>query len=164
MNIDPFQDELRLLLRARPFVPFAIVMTDDRIIVIDEPAVAFNGGAASFIDSHGDIQFIQCEQVQDFKPLVSTSHGENGSSETSIHARRRMTVTQFEQKMRAFLRQEPFEPFVVQTNRDDLIVIDNPQAVALAAGGAGYIGPTEIKFIESDDVIEIRSVKEQIAT
>ena len=69
-----------------------------------------------------------------------------------------MTTHQFEKTMREMLRKEPFEPFTVRTDSNEIIVIENPQAVALAAGGAGYIGSEHIHFIESVHVTEIRSM------
>lgn len=75
-----------------------------------------------------------------------------------------MTADQFETTMRAFLHRQPFEPFVVRTDQNQVIVIDNPQAVALGGGGAGYIGADEIHLIESANVTEIRSLIEQVAS
>jgi hypothetical protein len=69
-----------------------------------------------------------------------------------------MSVAQFEKTMRDLLLRNPFEPFVVRTDSNQRIVIDNPKGVALAAGGAGYIGPDQIHFIESDQVVEIRTL------
>jgi hypothetical protein len=72
-----------------------------------------------------------------------------------------MTASQFEDTMRKFLRRQPFEPFVVRTDGDQLIVIANPKAVALASGGAGYIDSDRVHFIESQTVVDIRPMKEQ---
>jgi len=69
-----------------------------------------------------------------------------------------MSAAQFEHRMKELLRRDPFEPFVVQTDREE-VLIENPRAVALAAGGAGYIGPERIHFIESSNVVEIRSLR-----
>ncbi len=75
-----------------------------------------------------------------------------------------MTAEQFESQMRNHLRRDPFEPFVVRTDSNQSIVIDNPVAVALAAGGAGYLAPERIHFIESTHVVEIRSINGQAAS
>ena len=69
-----------------------------------------------------------------------------------------MSSDQFEKQMLAHLRRDPFEPFIVRTDTDQLIVVDNPQAVAISGGGAGYIGPEQLHFIESKQVVEIRSL------
>jgi hypothetical protein len=74
-----------------------------------------------------------------------------------------MTSDQFETTMREYLRRNPFEPFVVRTDSNQLIIIDKPQAVALAAGGAGYLGAEQIHFIESSNVLEIRALNTQAA-
>jgi len=75
-----------------------------------------------------------------------------------------MTADQFERQMRDYLRRDPFEPFVVWTDSNQSIVIDNPLAVALASGGAGYMAPEQIHFIESAHVVEIRSISSQAAS
>jgi hypothetical protein len=166
MNAQQFESRLRALIRAQPFVPFVIAVDDGRTIPVSEPAVAFSGGAATVEDAAGEIHLLKCEQILDFKVLS------NGSSQSDLQAakdqsqsveRPTMTTEQFEQTMSTFLRREPFEPFVIRTDQDPLILIANPKAVALAAGGAGYISPERIYFIESADVLEIRSMKEQIA-
>ena len=75
-----------------------------------------------------------------------------------------MTADQFERQMRDRLRRDPFEPFVVRTDSNQSIVIDNPLAVALAAGGAGYMAPERIHFIESANVVEIQSINGRTST
>jgi len=46
-----FDEELRRRLSRVDFVPFFVELDDGRRIVIREPALAFGGGAAAFIDS-----------------------------------------------------------------------------------------------------------------
>jgi hypothetical protein len=72
-----------------------------------------------------------------------------------------MTGPEFEKRMRYFLRRDPFRPFVVRTDQDQSIVIESPEAVALAAGGAGYIGKDQLFFIESAQVVDIQPFNEQ---
>jgi hypothetical protein len=167
MNAQQFESRLRALIRAQPFVPFVIAVDDGRTIPVSEPAVAFSGGAATVEDAAGEIHLLKCEQILDFKVLSNGSTGQSDSQaakdQSQSGGRPTMTTEQFEQTMSTFLRREPFEPFVVRTDHDLLILIANPKAVALAAGGAGYISPERIYFIESADVLEIRSMKEQIA-
>ena len=67
MNVDQFERELRQLLRAEPFRPFTIVLSGDRTIFVDEPAIAFGGGAAGFIDAEDDVHFFNCKDVHEFR-------------------------------------------------------------------------------------------------
>ena len=167
MNAEQFERRLRELIHARPFVPFVVEIDDGRAIPITEPAVAFAGGAASFVDASGEIHLLKCEQVIDFKSLAAGPIA--GRADESLRSptpedKPTMSAEQFEQTMRTYLHRDPFEPFVVRTDQEALIVIANPKAVALASGGAGYIGPERIFFIESSDVLDIRSMKEQLAS
>jgi hypothetical protein len=67
MSVKQFEDELRALLRAKPFKPFSVIMEGEETIFVDEPAVAFDGGAASFIDAESEVHFFECEQVREFR-------------------------------------------------------------------------------------------------
>ena len=66
-----------------------------------------------------------------------------------------MIAEVFEDTIRSFIRRRPFQPFVVELEEGQQILIDDPRAVALSGGGtggAGYIGPDEIHMISSDRV------------
>jgi hypothetical protein len=70
-----------------------------------------------------------------------------------------MNAEVFEQTMRSFLRQMPFESFVVELEEGEDILIDDPHAVALGgggSGGAGYIGPKDIYMFSAEQVRDIR--------
>jgi hypothetical protein len=69
-----------------------------------------------------------------------------------------MSKHEFENQLRNLLRRDPFVPFVIRTDAYPDIVVERPQAVALAAGGIGYIDSDQIFFVESNQVIEIRPV------
>jgi hypothetical protein len=64
---EQFDQALRELIRARPFHPFSVVFADGQTLYVDEPAVAFNNGSAGFIDRQGEVHFIECEQVSEFR-------------------------------------------------------------------------------------------------
>ncbi len=49
MNVEQFEDTLRTFLRREPFEPFVVELVDGRTVEVDEPGVAFAGGAASFL-------------------------------------------------------------------------------------------------------------------
>jgi hypothetical protein len=68
MTAERFDDEIRRFIRARPFQPFSMVMDDGRLLHVERPKVAFNNGGAAFVDADGEIQFVECEQVRDFRP------------------------------------------------------------------------------------------------
>ncbi len=70
-----------------------------------------------------------------------------------------MSVEQFEQSLRTYLRRQPFRPFVIRTDSGEQIVVDEP-AVAFNAGGGGYIGPDGlVKFFECEHVLDIASLE-----
>jgi hypothetical protein len=67
-----------------------------------------------------------------------------------------MTKEDFQQQMRAFLRQRPFQPFTVVLDTGQRIEVDVPEAVALGGGAAGYLDPAgEATLFECEDVSEI---------
>ena len=71
MSVEQFERELRLLLRAEPFQPFEVVVSDGRTIYVDEPAVAFGGGRGGFIGPDEQlVEFFDCENVIEFRPAT----------------------------------------------------------------------------------------------
>jgi hypothetical protein len=64
MDQDQFQQALRGFLHREPFFPFVIVLREGQSIVVDQPAVAFAGGAGVFITPTHDLQGFKCEDVQ----------------------------------------------------------------------------------------------------
>lgn len=163
MDAKQFESELRSLIRAEPFQPFVIRISEGDNLIVDQPAVTLGGGRATVIDCRGEIHFLSSEGVREFATIgEGARHTRSAESATNHSQRERQSMTpeQFEAKMRTFLRRNPFEPFLVRMDTDQLIVIANPKAVALAAGGAGYIAPEKIHFIESANVVDIRPVQE----
>ena len=70
MTAEQFDNDLRKLLRARPFQPFLIVFEDGRTLYIDEPAIAFDNGGGGFIDKEELVHFFECEEVGEFRPAT----------------------------------------------------------------------------------------------
>lgn len=69
MSEDQFTAMLRQFTRQRPFIPFVVTLLDGERIIVEEPHVAFGGGAAGFLsDTEGPISF-RCEQVQSIEHL-----------------------------------------------------------------------------------------------
>lgn len=74
-----------------------------------------------------------------------------------------MNAEVFEKTMRSFLRYTPFQPFVVELNEGQEILIDDPRAVALSGSGtgsAGYIGTDEVYMFAAERVRGIRGVQQ----
>ncbi len=70
MKIEEFEETLRELLRREPFQPFVVELVDGRVIAVDEPKLAFCGGAASFFTPSYDLVEFACEEVQAIRPAV----------------------------------------------------------------------------------------------
>jgi hypothetical protein len=69
--IDPndFDTTLRRLIKTETFVPFFVELDDGRRILIREPALAFGGGEAAFIDSEdGALVDFSHREVVGFHP------------------------------------------------------------------------------------------------
>ncbi len=56
--------------RSEPFQPFLVELVDGRVITVDEPKVAFGGGAATFVTRSFDLVEFACEDVQAIRPAV----------------------------------------------------------------------------------------------
>ena len=67
MSVEQFEHELRTNKHRDPFRPFVVELIDGRSILVDEPALAFDGGRAVFLGS-SDIEIFDCEEVQRFRP------------------------------------------------------------------------------------------------
>jgi len=67
MNIDQFERELRSNMHRKPYRPFLVVLEEGRTILVDEPAIAFDGGRAAFIGSDL-VEVFDCEEVKEFRP------------------------------------------------------------------------------------------------
>lgn len=69
MVAEQFDQTIRTFIRAKPFQPFVIVMNDGRLVPVDIPKAAMSSGGAGLVDARGEIQFIECEQVQQLRPV-----------------------------------------------------------------------------------------------
>ena len=75
MSEQQFTEELRALVRQRPFVPFVVELVDGGRIVVDYPAVAFADGAAGFLSEAEGLVPFSCEQVRAMTPAITDSPG-----------------------------------------------------------------------------------------
>jgi hypothetical protein len=65
MTENEFDDQLRALVRQRPFRPFEIELLDGQRLWIDDPqALGFDGGGGSFIDPDEEIHFFNHATVR----------------------------------------------------------------------------------------------------
>jgi hypothetical protein len=67
MNQELFQQTLRSFLQRVPFLPFVVVLRDGRKIAVDEPTVAFAGGAGVYFSPEYDLHDFKCEDVRDIR-------------------------------------------------------------------------------------------------
>ena len=64
MKRDDFEQQVRTSLRRRPFRPFSIVLTTGTRFEVDAPeALAFDGGAAGYLNPNGEPFLFPCEDV-----------------------------------------------------------------------------------------------------
>jgi hypothetical protein len=66
MTRDEFAQQLRTLLRRRPFQPFTVILlTGDRIEVDAPEAVSLGGGAAGYLSPSGEAFLFDCRGVRE---------------------------------------------------------------------------------------------------
>ena len=70
MNVEQFDDTMRLFLRREPFLPFVVELNDGRLIEIPRPHVAVNGGGATFVTPEFDWIEFECGDVRAIRPLT----------------------------------------------------------------------------------------------
>lgn len=69
MTHPEFENTLRAYMRQRPFLPFVIKLNDGRRITVEEPAVAYNGGAAAYITEEDGIVDFSFDEVESMAAL-----------------------------------------------------------------------------------------------
>jgi hypothetical protein len=67
VNQETFEDALRSFLRREPFLPFVVELASGEQITVEEPTVAFNGGAAGYLSPSYDLKEFACENVRDIR-------------------------------------------------------------------------------------------------
>jgi hypothetical protein len=67
MSQTEFDDTLRKLKRAQPFIPFVVEMLDGRRIFIADPKVSFDAGGAIYL-SDSSLEIFECEDVRAIRP------------------------------------------------------------------------------------------------
>ena len=70
MSAEQFENEIRSLIRARPFQPFLVVLEDGQTLHINKPKAAINAGGAGVVDADGEIHLLECEQVRELRPAT----------------------------------------------------------------------------------------------
>ncbi len=67
MLAEQFDQTIRRFIKAKPFQPFVIVMNDGRLVHVVVPKAAMSSGGAGLVDADGELQLIECEQVQELR-------------------------------------------------------------------------------------------------
>jgi hypothetical protein len=65
-----FEQTLRTFLRREPFLPFVVELESGDQIVIEQPTVAFDGGAAGYFNPSYDLTEFACEDVRAIRLLT----------------------------------------------------------------------------------------------
>jgi hypothetical protein len=134
MKAEDFEEKMCLFKRRQPFFPFLVELTDNEIIPIVHPGLAINGGGATYLSPDDELVEILCERVRDIRLATRT----NGVG--------LMTNEHFEEKVRAFLQREPFQPFVAELLDGTTLEVENPKIV-LGGGGFAFF-TAEYQFVE----------------
>lgn len=72
-----------------------------------------------------------------------------------------MTPEQLENALRSFVRRTPFQPFVIERQDDQPVVVRNPESLAFGSGGgASYFDDGDICLIDCEQVIAVRALSE----
>jgi hypothetical protein len=65
MNQQEFEESARAFLRREPFQPFVIELQEGRVLLIDQPALAYGGGTgATFLSADFDLVEFLYEDVR----------------------------------------------------------------------------------------------------
>ena len=150
MRREDVEDTLRRHLRQEPFQPFVIDLADGRRLEIDERCVVMGGGGATWWTPDYLFEEFQFDDVIDIR---SPTPGD-----------RLMTAETFDLTLRRLLRQEPFQPFVVELVDGRRLEIDRPR-LAVNYGGATLVTP-DLELIEfvPEEVREIRLAEQGAGT
>lgn len=67
MRQQEFEDYLRHFLHQEPFQPFVVEMVDGRVLLVEQPRVAFGGGGAGYVTPAEELVLFECEEVRDIR-------------------------------------------------------------------------------------------------
>lgn len=70
MKNEIFESSLSAIVNRQPFIPFALVLTNGRRIVIDRPAVAFDREGGVYLSEESGLVPFQCENVEKIEALA----------------------------------------------------------------------------------------------
>ena len=137
-------------LRQEPFQSFVIELADGRSLKVDGRWLAINGGGATLWASDDVLEEFWFDDV---KEIRSAPLGD-----------RVMTAETFDLTLCRLLRQEPFQPFVVELVDGRRLEIDR-RRLAVNYGGATLVTP-ELELIEfvPEEVRDIRLAQQGAST
>ena len=64
-----FEEQIVHFIHQEPFQPFAVEMSDGRIIEIRRPSVVINGGGATYLSKDYEIVVFEFDEIQSVSPL-----------------------------------------------------------------------------------------------
>src|SRR5262245_6691217 len=99
MTPQEFDETLIRFKHREPFVPFVVELLDGTIIPINGPEIAICEGRSTYFGFDSGFVDLASEEVREIR---EAPRGDG------------MTQQEFEDKLREFVRREPFEPFVVE--------------------------------------------------
>lgn len=69
MKTQEFEEQIIEFIHQKPFRPFAVVMSDGRIIEVRRPSVVINGGGATYLSEDYEIEDFEFDEIQSVSPL-----------------------------------------------------------------------------------------------
>lgn len=76
-----------------------------------------------------------------------------------------MSPEDFDQSLRAFLRRQPFQPFLVELKEGRSFLVDDPEAVAFCNGAAGFIAlKKEVFLFTNENTVDMRLASPEVVS
>ena len=73
MKTHEFEEQITQFIHQKPFRPFAVEMSDGRMIEIRRPSVVINGGGAGYFSKDYDIEDFVFADIRSLYPLQRKS-------------------------------------------------------------------------------------------
>jgi hypothetical protein len=139
MTANEFHERMLFLLRRRPFVPFEVELAGgERLWVHRHDAVATNGGGAALGDVDGEIRMFDWRNTRrlgpdDLRPDDPGPYGpftvEDPFSVPGGPGP--MSAAEFRERLGELLRQQPFQPFIIELCDGTRLPVVKPEMVSI---------------------------------